>query len=275
MKKMVKIIITLGIAGAMLVGCGEKPVETTVESEVIAEVPEVEAESEAEESEIEEVAEEPEVVEPEEEEIEVTDADLERENFELYPYHAPSRSFALDEVLTRVNTNESMSKEIMTEMIKRGYDMDGVIITNMQQVVLNNSDYSYVDIGSALINYSDLDESKIAMAYHSFSYFTENKYSDITYEEGFEERVYSFCKEIGKSYYNMISDKDYQMIDFHYNPDLTFTQEDLDTDESPYGIKEQITPNDFMNAVVYAIFEDQTVDLYGSVSPIFWAFSVE
>ncbi len=280
-----KILVTLLMTSLVvgLVGCGsaEEVTEIPTSTETIVE----ETSIEAEETVVEETTVvETETIEETVEEIEVVEAEpmtFERKDI-LYPYAVTNfdkyekTKYAVY-CNEQVSSNEYMDLDIMTELHNRGYNIENFVVCwmpalnesgtwtshddNTYSLVfnkVNDTDDKYVNIYPVFIKYEGTDFSKpVYNMSNNFDYLTEYKLRD--------DNSYASWDKIIEAVDLMRADENYEPIDFKI-PETYFSvnkQAYIDkcgeTDED----YKDLTLNDWYNAMIYAMFELETVDLEG------------
>ena len=236
MKKRLLALLMATTMAAGAVGCGSttEPAEETAtveETTEEAEAEEVEEEPVEVEEEVEEAAEVEETVEEEVEEV-VEPMTFERNNYEVEVSYA-NLEFPDDYIghgdivgLSTFNTNDYIDSEIMTELVNRGYDIDGFTVSWI--VALNedgeagyeefsepvkyhkfeDTDEEYVKVYPLFIKDSNIDESR--QVYDIFEtspwYFKESYNNDA-------------WVAINDAIVDMKADENFEEIDFHI-PDV-------------------------------------------------------
>lgn len=281
-KRLLTLLLTGTLTMSMLAGCGSaSDTETDATSQAQEETVVEDVETPTEEIVVEETAVE-ESTEMVEETTEVAEAEpitFERENHIITACMTNLSSETtfgrlVAEDADTFNTNDYLDVDVMTELLKRGYDIEGFTVTWM--VAVNEDGVSnWADLGE--LAYSKVNDTgeHYAKLYPLFikdsnvdtSRNLWNKYSGNDCWIGVEEYNSDAWNIVHKAIYDMKQDENYTEIDFNI-PDTDFVKYFESVSQARQADDENVliknfTINDWYNGMVYAMFESKTIDLDG------------
>ncbi|MGL5260419.1 MAG: hypothetical protein ACRC7V_09955 [Lachnospiraceae bacterium] len=235
--KLLSALLCTAMVATMLVGCGPKEEGVTIATEMATENV-LETETELKET-TEEVV-----------EIEVTDEDLAREEFIITPYWL-SEGYYIDDDEYANTVADTLDTEVMTQMIKRGYDISDLLVINTLSIEFDET-FETTPFSVIFIKTSELGDAELSLT-HDAGYVNDidaiEIYSSV---EAAYTNYDKFKVGVFDAFNVMMADENYELFDFYFNTDeFEFElNEDLISDEL-FDTENTTTPSELMNALFY------------------------